>query len=62
MASASKGSGKDEIMDSAKRKRLERTGWVVGDTSECLQLTEEEGRFLELKLAIASESFGNEGA
>lgn len=49
-------------MDSAKRKRLERAGWVVSATSECLQLTEEEGRFLELKLASASESFGNEGA
>ena len=41
-------------MDSAKKKRLERAGWVVGDTSEFLHLTEEESRFLELKLALAS--------
>ena len=41
-------------MDSAKKKRLERAGWVVGNSSEFLQLTEEESRFLELKLALAS--------
>ena len=41
-------------MDSAKTKRLERTGWVVGDSQQFLQLTEEENRFLELKLALAS--------
>ena len=41
-------------MDSANKKRLERAGWVVGDTTAFLQLTEEESRFLELKLALAS--------
>ena len=41
-------------MNSVKRKRLERAGWVVGDTTEFLQLSEEEARFLELKLALAN--------
>ena len=40
-------------MDSANRKRLERAGWVVGDSQQFLQLTKEENRFLELKLALA---------
>ncbi|MEO8659451.1 MAG: helix-turn-helix transcriptional regulator, partial [Bryobacteraceae bacterium] len=40
-------------MDSGKKKRLERAGWVSGDASQFLQLTEEESRFLELKLALA---------
>ena len=41
-------------MNSVKRKRLERAGWVVGDTAEFLQLSEEEARFVELKLALAA--------
>ena len=41
-------------MNSAKRKRLKREGWVVGDTAQFLQLSKEENRFLELKLALAS--------
>ena len=41
-------------MDSAKKKRLERAGWVAGNPRQFLQLTEEENRFLELKLALAS--------
>ena len=41
-------------MNSAKKKRLERAGWVVGDTTQFLQLSEEESRFLELKLALAT--------
>ncbi len=40
-------------MDKNKKKRLELAGWVVGDTSGFLQLSEEESRFLELKLALA---------
>jgi ribosome-binding protein aMBF1 (putative translation factor) len=40
-------------MNSAKKKRLERAGWAVGDTAQFLQLSEEESRFLELKLALA---------
>ena len=41
-------------MDSAKKKRLERAGWVVGDASQFLELSAEETRFLELKLALAT--------
>jgi len=40
-------------MDNAKKKRLERAGWAVGDPQQFLQLTAEENRFLELKLALA---------
>lgn len=41
-------------MNNAKKKRLERAGWVVGDSQQFFQLTEEENRFLELKLALAN--------
>jgi DNA-binding XRE family transcriptional regulator len=40
-------------MDKNKKKRLELAGWVVGDAGGFLQLSEEESRFLELKLALA---------
>jgi len=40
-------------VNSARKKRLERAGWVVGDAAQFLQLSEEEGRYLELKLALA---------
>jgi len=41
-------------MNSVKKKHLERAGWVVGDATEFLQLSEEEARFLGLKLALAT--------
>lgn len=41
-------------MNTFKKKRLEREGWVVGDTARFLQLSQEEARFLELKLALAA--------
>ena len=41
-------------MKRLKKKRLERAGWVVGDTAQFLQLSEEENRFIELKLALAT--------
>jgi ribosome-binding protein aMBF1 (putative translation factor) len=41
-------------MNSAAKKRLERAGWAIGDAAKFLQLSEEESRFLELKLALAS--------
>jgi DNA-binding XRE family transcriptional regulator len=37
-----------------KKQRLERAGWVVGDSAEFLQLSAEENRFIELKLALAT--------
>ncbi len=40
-------------MDSKKKKKLEARGWVVGDTSDFLQLTAEEARYIELKLALS---------
>jgi ribosome-binding protein aMBF1 (putative translation factor) len=36
-----------------KRRRLERAGWKIGDTTGFLQLSKEERRFIELKLALA---------
>jgi DNA-binding XRE family transcriptional regulator len=41
-------------MDLDKRKRLERAGWAVGDAARFLQLTNEEARFVELKLSLAN--------
>jgi hypothetical protein len=40
-------------MDSSKRKRLEKAGWRVGSTAELLELTSEEERIVELRLALA---------
>ena len=40
-------------MKVAKKKRLTRKGWAVGDTKEFLGLSEEEAAFVELKLALA---------
>jgi ribosome-binding protein aMBF1 (putative translation factor) len=40
-------------MNNDKKKRLELAGWVIGDTAGFLQPSEEESRFLELKLALA---------
>ena len=37
-----------------KMRRLEGAGWVVGDSAQFLQLSVEENRFLELKLALAT--------
>ena len=41
-------------MDSRKRKRLERAGWGSGDTADFLLLSDDEARFLQLKLALAN--------
>lgn len=40
-------------MDSKKKKKLEARGWVVDDTSDFLQLTAEEARYTEVKLALS---------
>ena len=40
-------------MDEAKRKALEKAGWVFEDAAEFLELTEEERRLVELRLAVA---------
>ena len=36
-----------------KRRRLERAGWKIGDVADFLQLSDEERRFIETKLALA---------
>jgi DNA-binding transcriptional regulator YiaG len=41
-------------MKPIKKRRLERAGWVVGDNAQFLQLSVEENRFIELKLALAT--------
>jgi hypothetical protein len=41
------------IMNSAKRQRLEASGWTVGDASDFLGLSPEETAFIELKLALS---------
>jgi predicted XRE-type DNA-binding protein len=37
-----------------KRRRLERAGWKIGDAADFLQLSDEERRFIETKLALAA--------
>ena len=41
-------------MRNDKRRRLERAGWAVGDAGNFLQLTDDERRFIETKLALAT--------
>ncbi len=41
-------------MKQTKKTRLEAAGWRVSDTAEFLGLSDEERRFVELKLALAS--------
>ena len=41
-------------MNSEKKKRLERSGWTVGGAADFLQLSPEEAKFIELKLALAA--------
>jgi DNA-binding XRE family transcriptional regulator len=36
-----------------KRRRLEKAGWKIGDAADFLQLSDEERRFIETKLALA---------
>lgn len=41
-------------MKRTKKQRFERAGWVVSNAAEFLGLSEEEARFVELKLALAA--------
>ena len=41
-------------MNSEKKKRLERSGWAVGQAADFLQLSPEEAKFIEVKLALAT--------
>ena len=40
-------------MRAGKRRRLVRAGWSVGDAGDFLELTPEERRYIDLKLALA---------
>lgn len=42
------------MMKTARRQRLERSGWAVGDAADFLDLPAEERRFVEAKLALAA--------
>ncbi len=46
-------------MNIEKKKRLEHSGWTVGRTADFLQLSHEEAKFIESKLALAAA--GNTG-
>ena len=39
-------------MDSKKKKKLEAKGWVFGDAADFFDLTPEEARLIDLKLAL----------
>ena len=41
-------------MRSEQRKRLERSGWTVADTGTFLDLSADERRFIDTKLALAA--------
>ena len=40
-------------MNGSKKAKLERAGWKVGDAAAFLELSPEEARFVEMKLALA---------
>lgn len=41
-------------MQASKRNKLEAAGWKVGGTDEFLNLTPDESRYIEMKLALSS--------
>jgi predicted XRE-type DNA-binding protein len=41
-----------EMMEKTKKKRLEKKGWRIGSAAGFLDLTPEENRYIELKLAL----------
>lgn len=41
------------MMKASKRAALERAGWKVGSAEDFLELSDEEIRFIEVKLALA---------
>ena len=40
-------------MNNKTQKSLERAGWTVGSAADFLELSPEEARFIEMKLALA---------
>ena len=45
----------DEMMNQAKRKKLEAAGWKFGTASDFLALTPAEKAYVEMKLSLARE-------
>jgi ribosome-binding protein aMBF1 (putative translation factor) len=41
-------------MDRKKQKKLESKGWAVGTAADFLELSPEETRYIELKLALSA--------
>ena len=41
------------MMDKAKRERLKKRGWKIGDATEFLSLTREESEYIEMKLELS---------
>ena len=39
-------------MDSKKKKKLEAKGWKTGDAADFFELSPEEARYIDLKLAL----------
>lgn len=39
-------------MDREKRKRLEAAGWAFGDAGDFLELSDQEQRYIDLRLAL----------
>ena len=42
-------------MKTAKKKQLERKGWMVGTVAEFLQFSPEESAYIEMKLALSKK-------
>lgn len=42
------------MMKRNMQKGLERAGWRVGDAGDFLELSDEERRFVEMKVALAA--------
>lgn len=42
-------------MEEQKRKQLEDQGWKIGDATDFLDLTSEEGAYIELRLRLSEE-------
>ncbi|EAQ81841.1 hypothetical protein DSM3645_16855 [Blastopirellula marina DSM 3645] len=42
-------------MKDAKREKLERAGWKVGDASDLLELREDEEMIIEMRVALAAK-------
>ncbi len=42
-------------MDTAKRKRLRKSGWRIGTAEQFLELSHEEASYVDLKLRLASQ-------